>query len=289
MRRVSRNDPQFERIAIYGDPKTGKTRLATALPWGPYWGDRAVYVAQDPSSEFVRSVLRPDRDHLEIVKPERNKRGEVLEDLVEIARHPWSDEGYKTLIWDTMSETSRILLQEYANTGVFTESHAAEMGKRGTPSWHTAPAPGDYGAAQNSIMFLLTHLWDQPMHLIVLWHAKWVEPKQGSPDGLVGGPDVSGGAMVRLVAGKFDACFRTDLAMDPKTRQGRILVHTTQRGIWKAGFRTDRPRQGMPTTVPLGEEPREFWEAYMADLGLSNSTDAKEVKSNVQKADPERS
>lgn len=266
MRVLDKPEQSYERICIYGDPKTGKTRLATSLPWGPVWGEKGIYVPVDPNAEAMRSVLMEDREHLVPVIPE--SKPSWLEDFVAIATKDWPADvpGARTLIWDTMTYAGTRLLQQYADSGVFSDRHAVQLGRQGTKSWHTSPMQGDYGAAQNSIGFLLTHLQRLPMHVIVLFHAKWVEPKEGSPEGIAGGPDVVGSKAVRWVGGFFDTVLRTDVGLNPETKKPGYLVHTVSKGIWKAGFRTPRAKQSLAHTYSLSENGREFWNAYMKDV-----------------------
>lgn len=196
-------------------------------------------------------------------------RPNSLEEAVAVATKGWSDEfpGAQTLIWDTMTTTGWTLLREYASSGVFSDKHPIRLGKEGTKSWHTNAMQGDYGAVQNSIGYILTLLQTLPMHKIIIFHAKWVEPKEGAPEGIAGGPDVPGSKAVRGISGYFDTVFRTDVGLNPETKKAGFVVHTVTKGIWKAGFRTHRTKQGLATTCPIGDDPSEFWAAYMKDVG----------------------
>lgn len=251
----------WERICVYGGPKSGKSRLVTSLPYGEKWGERAVYVAYDPGAEFLKSVLFENREKLLRVVPEGKPTW--LEEAVEIATTDWASHGVKTLIWDTMSVTSHRLLRQYADSGIFSEKHAVQLGTRGKASWHTSPMEGDYGAVQNSIGFLLEHMWGQPLHLVVVFHDKWVEPKASSIEGLHGGPDVAGKKAVRWVPGRFDTVLRTELVRGVRDLPSHVIVHTQPSGIWVAGARGGTPLTGLPaqTDVQAGKET-DFWRLY---------------------------
>lgn len=264
MRIVDTLTETWERICIYGSPKTGKSRLATSLPWGGYFGEKAVYAAIDPNSEALRSVRPVDRPHLTTVV--LDGKPSYLEEAVQVATTDWVKQGMKTLIWDTMTHMGMLLLRQYADSGVFSDKHAVQLGRQGTKSWHTNPMLGDYGAAQNSIGFLIQHLFALPMHVIVIFHEKFVEPKEGSPEGIAGGPDVVGSKAVRWISGNFDSVFRTDVGLNPETKRVGFMVHSMTRGIWKAGFRTPRDKQSLMTPYPLSTDPSEFWKAYLKDV-----------------------
>ena len=121
------------RVGLNADPKTGKTRLVTSLPWGPFWGERAIYVAADPGADDFDSspILDENKDRLICVTPSPKtvKGRDGSERLVydphkeafAIASRNWKAEypDVGTIIWDTVTRTSTELLAAYANAGIF--------------------------------------------------------------------------------------------------------------------------------------------------------------------------
>jgi len=254
----------LERICLYGGPKVGKTRLATSLPWGPYWGERAILVtadmpkstdmsAADAAASAIKPVLDANRDRFIMVVPDGSPNW--LEEAVAIARTSYKQAGVKTLIWDTMTETSKRILRFYSDTGVFSDKHAVQVGTRQLGSWHTSPMEGDYGATQNTVAFLQEHLWGQPLHLIVIFHEDFVEPESGSIEGLVGGPATVGKKSIRWIPAKYDTVLHMQRRM-ATTEKSEVIVNTMQRGIWVAGVRGTRE---LPPQVALQNDPTHFW------------------------------
>lgn len=262
-------------IALYGDPKVGKTRTATSLPWGPIWGEQAIYMAWDPGSPALESVLHENRSHLIVVEPQPKLLStgktayDPLEEACTMATHPWSKDfpEAKTLIWDTMTETSLQLVRAYANTGQFSERHIT-FGKAGTPSYHASAMEGDYGAAQNSTLFLLELLFQHQAHmnLVILFHTEVVEPKKGADPrlgGLYGGPGCAGKAAVRKISQRFNNLFRQYVGPS-KSTDGKLvpkyMVQTQPSGndIWLAGIRLPMEENPMPL-VTLDSNPVNLW------------------------------
>ena len=246
-----------ERICVYGGPKVGKTTLVTSLPWGSYWGEKAAYVAYDDNSETLKSVLKHNKERLLVLKPDGDPTW--MREAVGLARRDWRGEGCGTLIWDTMTATAQKILTEYANSGVFSEKHAVQVGDRKDGSWHTSPMEGDYGAAQNTLALLHEHLWLQPINLIVIFHDDVAEPKSGSVDGLMGGPATVGKKAIRWIPAKYDTVLRMErIQTNPESQ--RVVVNTTQRGIWPAGVRGDDPNVKLPSQVTVDRDPKAFWD-----------------------------
>lgn len=271
-------DSVWQRTALYGHPKSGKTRAATSLPWGARWGERAIYVAADPGSSELGSVLLSNRERLIIAEPETKVQAgrmiyDPLSEAVAIATRDWKKEfpDAKTLIWDTMTQTSRDLLSAYADSGAFSEKHVT-FGKPGSLEYHAAPMEGDYAAAQRSIQFILDYLFRQPLHLIILFHEDHVEPKENNPsETLYGGPTIVGKAGIKAIAARFDNLFRCECKdvmvknarPNEPNRMTKHLIHTRQKYIWLAGFRNPLHDNPMPV-IELDSDPVNFWRAFDA-------------------------
>src|SRR3972149_5190804 len=103
LKRVTEPSERFERILEYSDPKSGKTRLATSLT--ERFGD-ILYVAADPGSEGLASVLSPYSSRCKVITstPEPGKKYDPIDDAFHIAIMDWKKEfpTVKTLVWDTM-------------------------------------------------------------------------------------------------------------------------------------------------------------------------------------------
>jgi hypothetical protein len=257
------------RIAVYGPSKSGKTRLATSLPWGSDWGDKAIYVAWDPGSEELGSVLSGNRDHLIVVRPDKpltraGGKYDPLGEAVKIATFDWKKEypTANTIIWDTGTETSRDLLAAYADSGQFSDKHVS-FGKPGSLEYHAAPMEGDYGAAQRSTIFILEYLDRQPLHKILLFHDELVEPKENMPGSTFGGPALAGKAGTKIIAGRYDNLFRCgtkQIVIPPNKTETKYVVTTRPSGHWLAGFRHPTEINPIPQ-VDLPPNPVTFWTA----------------------------
>jgi len=276
---------------LYGAPKTGKTRLATSLPWGNRWGEKAIYVAFDPGAESLASVRKLDRGHLVVVRPalkqikrRKLRAGDsefeyVMDPHTEanaIASRPWQTEypGVGTLIWDTETETAEQLLRAYANTGVFSgekgDKHIT-VGIEGTDGYMALPMMADYGIAQNAISQINNLLFNQPLNIIVICHADISSPQNAEiAEATFGGPATVGQKGIARIAGKFDNLFRTEKRTRKPPGAASALteyrVFTEGRGIWLGGMRTPDNKNPMPEfTVGLSDkdlDPTDFWRRF---------------------------
>jgi len=265
------NDAHF--VALYGPPKAGKTRLAASLPWGEVWGEKAIYCAWDPRSAAMTSIPKAHRDHLIPVTPsftkdlKGNTRFDPLTEAVQMATFPWKEKypDAGTIIWDTMTETSRVLLHAYADSGTFSDKHLT-FGKPGDASFHAAPMEGDYGAAQRSTMFILEQLFRQPLNLIVIFHDNVVSPskERGETFTTYGGPAIAGKAGTQAIAGRFDNLFRVEC--EPRLENGKIrpkhFLYTIPKGAWLAGFRNPSTGENPLAKVELANDPVTFWQQF---------------------------
>lgn len=270
--KIGKGGRPWGRYGIYADPKDGKTRLGTSLPYGQYsWGKKAVYVAVDPgASDLERSsILEEYRDNLVIASFESDTkdgklvRPNVLEEAVEAATKDWRsvDSDIGTIIWDTMTTTSQDLLMAIAPMGLY--GNNISLGIKGTASYIAQPQMGDFGAAQRSTMRIIDFLFAQPLNVVVLFHAILTDPADGE---VVGGPATVGKAAIRPIAGLFDNLFhlgwdktRVGTVTPPKYNKQRV-VWTEAHGVWMAGMRSKHKSNPCPKVV-LEENPVNFWHA----------------------------
>lgn len=263
-----------------GEPKYGKTRLATSLPWDEF-GDKAAYIAWDPGSESLDSVLVENREHLVVVQPSSKKVGTKVvfdphTEAIAIATKPWA-EGFteggvvvppcQTLIWDTMTATARDLLAAYADSGVFSgekgDKHVS-VGDFGTATYMAQPMMGDYGIAQRAVLHILKFLLKQPLNIIALFHTDFMEPEGAGQ--VTFGPATIGKAAIKPVASLFDNLFVLDVqdklvrgsTGGPPTRMTKRQVYTDKKGLYLGGLRSPYPRNPIPE-VELNDNPVEFW------------------------------
>lgn len=259
-----------ELIGLYSPTAgCGKTQLATSLPWGPKWGQHAIYVPIDPRSEGLKVVLPENRDHLIIAKPEPRQVGaermmDLNAELVQIFSHDWKrdypDAG--TMILDTVTVGAESVLSAVADQAAFSNNPMTfGQGKAKI----TLPVMGDYGATQAIVKRWFQFLEQQPLNVIAIFHGDWVEPESGVGGVISGGPTTVGKAGIRDMARKFDNLFFLNLRQhttpgNPPKRETRYEVHTTKTGIWEAKLRTNKPNP-IPT-VDITNNPRTFWEQF---------------------------
>lgn len=266
----------FYTVGVYGPPKSGKTRLVTCLDWGSVWGEEAVYCAWDSGAAALSSTPKEHRAHINVVVPEDTidpktgrRRYDPLTEAVAMATKDWQSVFPKarTIIWDTMTETSRQLLTAYADTGTFSDKHIT-FGTPGQATYHSAPMEGDYGAAQRSTLFILDLLFKQPMNVIVLFHDNVVTPdtKKGETFIAYGGPAIAGKAGTQAVAGKFDNLFRVEAEprFDGNTIKPKHFLYSTPKGAWLAGFRNPITTGNPIARVELSTNPSEFWKTFIS-------------------------
>ena len=258
---LSAVENRFERILIYGAPKTGKTRFATSLP--PRWGE-IVYVAADPTSERLDSIFPAIRPRFHVVGS-RPKAGELYNprtDAFVMAQETWRARfaGVKTIVWDTITATGWDILVSIADQGSFSESKHIIMGSKATKDLQSIPMQGDYMAAQNAIDRITTFLFLQPLNVIVVAHEGYKEAQEAGSKTLTGGPLTVGSATIGSYAGRFPTCIRltrqsTGYGKDAKPK---ITAWTETQNIWLAGIRSGHDYNPMPV-CDLQPNPINFW------------------------------
>jgi AAA domain-containing protein len=260
-----------ELIALYGPPGGGKTHLATSLPWGPKWGERAIYVPIDPRAEGLKSVAPENRGRLIVVKPSTKLVNNELvldmnDELVSIFTRDWKKEypDVGTIICDTITVGAQEVLMAVTESASFSDKHITYGKGRAQLS---IPMQGDYGAAQAVVRRWFIFLKNQPLNVLALFHGDYVEPESGEPGTLFGGPTTVGKAGVRDMAAKFDNLFFVNPVAETVTKPGsppqkrlRYMVHTQRRGIWEAKLRVGS-KNPMPE-VDITDNARSFWEKF---------------------------
>lgn len=247
---------RYERILIYADPKSGKTRLATSLP--DRFGE-IIYIAWDPGTEQLGPVLPQYRSRIHIIRSvsEPNKPYTPDKDAFQIALNDWSKPypNAKTIVWDHMTATAEDCLQAVADSSQFSQQHVSIQAG---PGKLNLPMEGDYGAVHGIIDRLTTFLFRQPMHLIILCHAATAELKDGT--GAIGGPATIGKASVRKYAGRFDTVIRLGRKLDGDKNKFTAYTDNHAR-IWTAGIRSRLASNPIPS-FDLSTDPRNFWHIY---------------------------
>lgn len=271
------------KVLLYGVPKTGKTRLATSLPWEDEatWGKQALYFSWDAGSDSLSSVRLKDREHLIVVVPEMKEVKKGLEIVLTFDPHQeahfmatrdWKKEfpDVGTIIWDTATDTAEKLLRAYANSGVFSggagDKHIT-AGTRGTDDFLAFPMQGDYATAGISMLQIIDNLCHQPMNIIVICHADISNPNAEVSNVTFGGPSTVGTKSIARIAAKFDNLFRTERKLaKPPLKGSEYMVYTEGRGIWLGGMRTPDSKNPLPEFV-VGSTDREidsseFWRKF---------------------------
>jgi hypothetical protein len=274
----------------------------------------AVYVAADPKSEGLKPVLFEHRGDLTIVKPgfrdakEKEVAGKVkarffpkpldcwlmpidiTDDFLGICQYPWSNEGFRTIIVDTISQVCMEALSEIAMRGwkvnYGEERHVLAKGTSGVV---VSPNRSDYLLAQNFARKAAMLLADQPINVIVNAH-QGVDDKLG-----IGGPSTVGVALLEEFTKFFDLVVSSSLTYSRKenTSKWGVLVkpYVTSPGNIKmtAGIREATIKEVFNKPfVPIEPDPVGFWHQVLklnqihkesADGSAGNSKAAGQPKS----------
>lgn len=250
-----------ETIAISGPSGSGKTRLACAAMRAEpsMWGEKALYIAIDPGSAKLRSVLREDLDHLHpvVLGDEPGKSYDPYEEVLSLV----DSHDYPTTILDTATVLARDTLQALANSGKFSDKHIeiskTKIGKMNVPMM------GDYGATQSCMFNVYRAFYGTGKNLIVLFHEQVVEPDADSSAPTIIGPATVGKASVAATAAWFDNLIRTEVRtkITGPTKETQYWVHTETKKPYLAKLRLPTPTNPMPE-FKLDTDPANFWRKY---------------------------
>lgn len=253
-------------IGIYGGGSSGKTRLAcSAMRGAPEWfGSKAVYIAIDPETASLGPVLPPDRKNLEVVTINLDK--DVYDQVKDIYSFNWRAEGFDTVITDTFTILSQVMLGQLTNSGRFSDKGIQISGA------DKLSQQGDYLATGVLMSTLLRRQLASGMNHLTLFHEQEVRPDAGKPGEPIGGPMTVGKASVRTVVNWYNTFFhmveepkkRTDLT---KPLEYQRVVRTARHGIWQAKLRSPELENKLPEIV-AEPDPINVWRVLDKTLNL---------------------
>jgi hypothetical protein len=265
-----------ELILVYGSAGIGKTRFVTSLT--KRFG-KIAYFALDEGSETLDSVLEQHRDRITVMK----LTGENLElDLAELAFTDWKKKGYDTIILDTFSTFTWMLLDYVANTGKFAEKHNT-IGTPGQPGYMALPHQADFGGVQGIIRNFLTNLnrTNPDLNIIMVCH----EDSDKDEDlGSIGGPATVGKALIGWLPRQFKTTIHLvrdhGVAVDAVTGQAsevtKYVAMMENHGHWIARRNENNPEGNKLKKCTLKIDPVNFWKKY--DKNLKEETDVSSNK-----------
>lgn len=244
-------------ICMVGAGESGKTRLACAANRAaPDWfGEKSVYIAIDPEAASLGSVLPADRNNMEVIALDSNK--DVASQVSSIYSYPWRKEGFTTVITDTMTVLSQVILAQVTNSGKFSDRHI-ELG-----DGIKQPMQGDFLATNTLIMSLLRKQLASGLNHITLFHEQEVRPEPGQPGEPIGGPATVGKASIRSIVNWYNTVLH--IVRRPKKRTQPLapleyerVVHTAGHGIWQAKLRTADLTNPVPE-IAMDADPANVW------------------------------
>lgn len=257
-------------MLLYGSGETGKSRLLGSLPRSnPDFfcspSGKVVYLAADPEGARLGSILPDDRKYLEVVELDYKK--DIFEQLNSLfggtGDCKWvADEGFKTIITDTLTVAVRAMLGQLADSGKFSDKNIRISRS------HSLPMQGDYMAAGRLLDELMRTQQAAPYHSIVACHEQEVHPDEGRRGESIGGPAGVGRAAVRLMVNYYNTVLRVHQRPKPRTQIGAKLemervVSTTTQGIWQAKFRVPAPINPIPEIL-VDPDPINVWQKLAA-------------------------
>lgn len=260
--------PEYTMALVYGDPGTGKSRFATALPGK----GKIIYVTWDSKAEALKSILPKYHDRIVVVNPKVKTSSKSTVDPVVaafvIAKTDWKEEfpDMEYLVVDTVSAMGKAMLRHNADIGKYTKNPIQfEIGESGEKI--TNPTEGDYGATQDQIERIMDILGEQPFHTIIIAHAGIAKTKEGTVIG--GGPVTVGQATITTFGGRFNPMVyltrkvRQPLGKDPGGVE--YMAHTEPVGIFNAKIRESKDGGNVLAKVKLESDPLHWWTEYFTN------------------------
>ena len=252
-------------VLLYGAGEVGKSRLVgTVARSNPEaWGERVVLVTADPEGSRLDSTLLEDRASLERI--DLDYGADIFAQLEEIytgtKRAKWiRDEGFRTIITDTLTIPMKALLTQLADSQRFSEKHI-----RISDSGHMQPMQGDFLAAGQLLDNLFRAQVASPFHHVVICHETEIRPDDGEGGVAVGGPATVGRATVRQLVNLYNTVIH--VYQRPKQRRSlqeklsmERVAATTTHGIWQAKFRCPLPANPIPE-IMIDPDPVNVWNA----------------------------
>jgi len=257
-------------IVGYGNSGTSKTSWATAYP--DAWG-KALYFALDPDAWRMDSILEKYKGRLYNL---RFQGGDPITNMSSIVTDNWKkdypDAG--VIIVDTLSSSSRAMLQDAANKGYFKGDKGdmhIQFGPKAAAITQAIPGMYDYMGGkflvENWLDLLVANVAPH-YHVIVLCHEDYDSPrKEDSKDvTAVGGPATFGRKLLTILPTyfptvlRFTVDHRTDLT--GKT-VSKYRVVSSMQGDYVARIRENNP-EGNPMPVrDLARDARPWWDEYV--------------------------
>ena len=241
--------PPARKFLLHGSPGSGKTPLATSLPWGTAgWGEGAVYVACDRKEAGLAGTLPHNRGRL--ITPDYGAASDPYTFVKSVLEYDWRAEGAPTVIIDTGTNLGRDFLQAAVDAGAYNSKSVTF----GTSILKLADKP-HYGLAHNLMSKIIKAASASPLNIIMLFWSDYQEPEDGK--GAWGGPITVNMTMSKDIAGEFSNIIYTRTS----TEGGRTkyFAHTENYGIWVA-----RLHGVLPNPIPVIEmqpDPVHVWQA----------------------------
>lgn len=255
----------YERILVYADPKSGKSRFVTSLP--EEWGE-IVYFAIDQNSQGMNSTLAKYRGRIHVKSMRKGKKGPdgigPIQSAMAIPMTDWKAKHPKmgVLVLDTVSTIGEQFLAQIADEGQFSKNHIKV--DLGNGEQMSIPMEGDYGAAQRAMSRFFDLFEDKPYHLIVVAHSVLAKDKEGNIIG--GGPKTVGSATVGSLPGLFNPVVylktRNLPGIGGKPPAVEFKAYTIPQGHFTAGIRESHDGGNSLAQVVLESDPVHFWTEF---------------------------
>jgi hypothetical protein len=252
-----------ELILLYGAAGRSKTRSATCLT--ERFGD-ILYFAIDEGSEDLDSVLEKYRKRITVIPFSRS--ADPIVDAGMIASVNWKLRypNVKTIIIDTLTTLSGIILTHATNKGLFQSKHNS-IGVPGTDTYLALSDKGDVGGTHGILKNFITQIIaKQPdMNIIMICHEAI---KENEHTGTLGGPATVGTALVDWLPTKFKTIIRLDVESENVVSGGAVVkktkyvARTAPHDNWIARINENSETGNPMPKVVLNVDSRNLWETF---------------------------